>query len=82
MTLDTRKRWTVSHPIFVFLTDSNAAPVFFAASTTTTAQKKSKLKSTNETDDSEDNFDDVIEIDRPDPPAVKDTFSQLATLKV
>jgi hypothetical protein len=72
----------VSHPIFVFLTDSNAAPVFFAASTTTTAQKKSKLKSTTETDDSEDDFDDVIEIDRPDPPAVKDTFSQLATLKV
>jgi hypothetical protein len=71
----------VSHLIFVFITDSNAAPVFFAASTTT-AQKKSKLKSTNETDDSEDDFDDVIEIDRPDPPAVKDTFSQLATLKV
>ncbi|KAJ7919968.1 hypothetical protein B0H13DRAFT_2319892 [Mycena leptocephala] len=53
--------------------------VLFAASTTTTAQKKSKLKSTNETDDSEDDLDDVIEIDRPDPPAVKDTFSQLAT---
>ncbi|KAF8187082.1 hypothetical protein K438DRAFT_2019749 [Mycena galopus ATCC 62051] len=53
--------------------------MFFAASTTT--QKKSKLKSTNETDDSEDDFDDVIEIDCPDPPAVKDTFSQLATLK-
>ncbi|KAJ7308745.1 hypothetical protein DFH08DRAFT_823774 [Mycena albidolilacea] len=56
--------------------------VFFAASTTTTAQKKSKSESTNETDDSEDDFDDVIEIDRPDPPAVKDTISQLATLKV
>ncbi|KAJ7886797.1 hypothetical protein B0H14DRAFT_3127759 [Mycena olivaceomarginata] len=45
-------------------------------------QKKSKLESTNETDDSEDDFDDVIEIDRPDPPAMKDTISQLATLKV
>ncbi|KAJ6555262.1 hypothetical protein B0H10DRAFT_1967821 [Mycena sp. CBHHK59/15] len=56
--------------------------VFFAASTTTTTQKKSKLKSTNETDDSEDDFDDVIEIDRLDPPAVKDTFSQLARLKL
>ncbi|KAJ7325837.1 hypothetical protein DFH08DRAFT_816914 [Mycena albidolilacea] len=56
--------------------------VFFAASTTTTAQKKSELESTNETDDSEDDFDDVLEINRPDPLAVKDTISQLATLKV
>ncbi|KAJ7310887.1 hypothetical protein DFH08DRAFT_822715 [Mycena albidolilacea] len=49
----------------------------FVASTTTTTQKKFKLKSTNKTDDSEDDFDDVIEIDRPDPPAMKDTISQL-----
>ncbi|KAJ7708592.1 hypothetical protein B0H14DRAFT_3172555 [Mycena olivaceomarginata] len=56
--------------------------VFFVASTTTAAQKNSKLKSTNKTDDSEDDFGDVIEIDRPDPPAMKDTISQLATLKL
>ncbi|KAJ7327447.1 hypothetical protein DFH08DRAFT_816296 [Mycena albidolilacea] len=51
--------------------------VFFAAFTTTTTQKKFKLKSTNKTDDSEDDFDDVVEIDLLDPPAMKDTISQL-----
>ncbi|KAJ7086563.1 hypothetical protein C8R44DRAFT_752581 [Mycena epipterygia] len=50
--------------------DESPNTLFFAASTT---QKKSKLKSTNETDDSEGDFDDVIEIDHPDPLAVKDT---------
>ncbi|KAJ7318760.1 hypothetical protein DFH08DRAFT_819650 [Mycena albidolilacea] len=48
---------------------------FMASTTTTTAQKKSKLESMNETDDSEDNFNDVIEIDHPDPLAMKDTIS-------